>query len=439
VLFIEKYLAHCSTFEILATGGNILKKLTILSLSVILTLHSYGLTLDGMIKDVERRGYSSEFKEFEKNRLDIEEIKINRINRDGIDLEAQSDYSDYSGSKDFDSTLSAKYDFFKYYAEYNHQTGETDEELIGVEKDLKDLFFSERKYSSNIFSYDKKYRLNLEEEKVQEEILGLITLYQKYMDTKLELELKEKLHPKLLKDMEKLKKDVEIGTGTEFDYRYSEMLVENSGSDIKQLKDDIAKLKVDFYDLYKIDTLGSEIENLSDVEELGKESFSSIGEREVENAQLLFEKSKENYRYSKYDSKWPSITAGTFFDAASDGWLVSLGFTKTLFEYDDTSNLYQVEIQELELEKNKKVEESKNLKKDFENRYFSLMKELKNLERENMLFKMKYEIYKMRYEQGSDSYINYAEKYDEYIENSIDLERKRNEVNALIYEIKYRR
>ncbi|WP_372713803.1 hypothetical protein, partial [Ilyobacter sp.] len=107
--------------------------------------------------------------------------------------------------------------------------------------------------------------------------------------------------------------------------------------------------------------------------------------------------------------------------------------------YDDTSNLYQVEIQELELEKNKKVEESKNLKKDFENRYFSLMKELKNLERENMLFKMKYEIYKMRYEQGSDSYINYAEKYDEYIENSIDLERKRNEVNALIYEIKYRR
>ncbi|WP_319201817.1 TolC family protein [uncultured Ilyobacter sp.] len=416
-----------------------MKKLTILSLSMILSLHSYALTLDEMIKDVEKRGYSKEFKEFEENRLEIEKIKIDRINRDGIDLEAESDYSDSDDGKEFDSSLTATYDFFKYYAEFDHEDGESEEELFGVEKDLRDIFYSEKKYSSAVFSYDKDYRLNIEEETIEEEVLGLITLYQNYMDKKLELELKEKLHPRLVKDMENLKKEVEIGTGTEFDYRYSEMLVENSISDIEQLKKDIEKLKVDFYDLYKVDTLDEEIENLAEIPNLEKEDFNGIGERSVENSKLLIEKSKENYKYSKYENKWPSLTAGTFYDTVSDGWVVSLELSKTLFEYDDTSNLYQLEIQELELERDREVENSKNLKKDFENQYYTLVKDLQNLERENKLFEMKYEIYKMKYEQGSDSYINYAEKYDEYVENSVELERKRNELNALIYEIKYRR
>ncbi len=52
---------------------------------------------------------------------------------------------------------------------------------------------------------------------------------------------------------------------------------------------------------------------------------------------------------------------------------------------------------------------------------------------------MKYEIYRLKYEQGSESYIDYIEKYDEYVENSIDLKKKNNELNALIYEIRYRR
>ncbi|WP_319370654.1 hypothetical protein [uncultured Ilyobacter sp.] len=416
-----------------------MKKVTLVFLFMALALHSYSLSLDDMINYVEKRGYSNEFKEFEEKRLNIEETKIDRIKRDGIVLEANSDYADYDDSKEFDSTFSATYDFYKYSAEYNNHTGETEKELFGVEKDLKDIFFSERKYKIYIFSHDKKYRLNFKEEKVEEEVIGLITLYQKYMDTKLELELKEKLHPKLIKDMENLKKAVDIGTGTEFDYRYSEMLVQNSKSDIKQLKDDIEKIKSDFYDLYKVDTTGKDIEKFSETQNSEEINFDSIGERDLENAGFLLEKSKENYKYSKYDNKWPNLTAGTFYDTVSNGWLVSLGFRKTIFEYDDESYLYQVEIQELELEKEKQVEKSKNLKKDFENRYFSLAKELENLKRENLLFEMKYEIYKMRYEQGTDSYINYAEKYDEYIESSIELEKKRNELNALIYEIKYRR
>lgn len=414
-----------------------MKKISILFLSLSLALQVHAMTLDDMIKTLQTKGYSNSFKELETDRLNIEETKVNLIDRDGVDIDADSEY--YNDSEKFDSSLSAQYDIFKYSADYNHATGETEKELIGIEKELKDIFFSDREYETNIFSYDKKYRLNIENEEVEEEILAVISLYQTYMDTKLELDLKEKLHPGLLSDMEKLKKEFELGSGTEFDYMYSQMLVDNSTTDIKQLKIDIEKLKVDFYDLYKIDLTGKEVEYFPPAEKLEKETFENIGKRDLENSDLMLEKSKENYRYSKYDNKWPDITAGTFYDTVDDQVVLSLELEKTLFEYDDTSDLYEVEINELELEKEKTLNEVENLRKDFENRYSSLLKEVENFKRENIISKRKYEIYKLKYEQGSESYTDYIEKYDEYVENSISLEKKNNELNALIYEIKYRR
>ncbi len=306
-----------------------MKKLTPLLL-FFLTFQAYGLSLDDMISEIQNRGYSKEFRQFEEDRLEIEGTKIDLINRDGIDLEAQSDYLE-DESREFDSTLSAKYDLFKYSAEYNHENGDTEKELIGIEKELKDIFFSERKYKSTVFSYDKKYRLNLQEEKIEEEVISLISLYKEYMDTKLELELKEKLRPGLVNDMKKLQKELELGSGTEFDYKYSQMLVDNSSADIKQLMDDLEKLKTDFYELYKIEVSGKDIENFKDIENLKKSSFQNIGERDVENSMFLLEKSRENYKYSKYDNKWPDITAGTFYDSVNDGWLISLGLNQKTF------------------------------------------------------------------------------------------------------------
>jgi hypothetical protein len=402
-----------------------------------MTLQVYSINLDEMIKTVQTKGYSNDFKEFEKNRLNIEERKVNLTDRDGVDIDASSDY--YNDSEEFDSSLSAQYDIFKYSAEYDHTTGETEEELIGIEKELKDIFFSDRKYATNIFSYDKKYRLNLENEKIEEDILAVISLYKTYMDTKLELDLKEKLHPGLVTDMKKLKKEFELGVGTEFDYMYSQMLVENSITDIKQLQNDIKKLRFDFLELYKIDCSGEEIEDFTPYEKIGKENFVNIGKREIENSELLLDKSKENYKYSTFDNKWPDITAGTFYDTVDDQVVVSLELEKTLFEYDDTSHLYEVEIDELEKEKEKISNEINNLRKNYENKYFNLLKEVENLRRENIISEKKYEIYKLKYEQGTESYTDYIEKYDEYVENSITLKKKNNELNALIYEIKYRR
>jgi hypothetical protein len=402
-----------------------------------MTLQVYSINLDEMIKTVQTKGYSNDFKEFEKNRLNIEERKVNLTDRDGVDIDASSDY--YNDSEEFDSSLSAQYDIFKYSAEYDHATGEIEEELIGIEKELKDIFFSDRKYATNIFSYDKKYRLNLENEKIEEDILAVISLYKTYMDTKLELDLKEKLHPGLVTDMKKLKKEFELGVGTEFDYMYSQMLVENSITDIKQLQNDIKKLRFDFLELYKINCSGEEIEDFTPSEKIGKENFVNIGKREIENSELLLDKSKENYKYSTFDNKWPDITAGTFYDTVDDQVVVSLELEKTLFEYDDTSHLYEVEIDELEKEKEKISNEINNLRKNYENKYFNLLKEVENLRRENIISEKKYEIYKLKYEQGTESYTDYIEKYDEYVENSITLKKKNNELNALIYEIKYRR
>lgn len=166
--------------------------------------------------------------------------------------------------------------------------------------------------------------------------------------------------------------------------------------------------------------------------------INNIGERDLENIGLQREQAKENYTYSRYENKWPDINAGTFWDTVSDGWLVSLELNKTLFEYDDTSELYLVEKERLDVEYDKRTGEVAGIRREYENRYNSLVRDRDNLTRQQEVDEMKYNIYKLMYEQGTKSYIDYVEKYDDYVDTSIALDKKSNELDALIYEIKYK-
>lgn len=413
-----------------------MKKKYLLFFIILCSVNSFGVTLDDLIGELESDGYSREFKELEIKDLNIEEEKINLIDRDGVDLSGDSYYFDDDNGKEFESSVSAKYDFLKYEGTYDHENGRTDRELFGVEKNLKDLLYSERSYRTNLFQYQREYRLNLEKERLEEDIIGLIELYRSYMDTLLELQLRETLLPSLESEYEVNKKHFEVGTGTEVDYKYSRVRFLNAKADIEQLEKDLAKLRLDFYEDYKVSLGEREIKKVQ--MEFSENYIGNIGTRDLENIRLLKDEASENYSYSKYDNKWPDLNAGSYWDTVSDGWLLSLGFNKTLFEYDDTSDLLLVEKERLQVEYLQKQNEVAGLQRNYENRYASLTKESESLRRQQEVDEMKYEIYKLMYEQGTKSYIDYVEKYDDYVDSSIALDKKVNELDALIYEIKYK-
>ncbi len=412
-----------------------MKKLALFFL-VSCSMNIFAVTLDDLIFELESGGYSRKFRELEIKGLDIEEKKINLIDMDGIELSGESSYFDDSSGREFDSSLTTKYDIFKYQGSYNHEDGRTERELVGVEKNLKDIFYSERSYRNTVFQYEREYRLNLEKERLEEDIVGVIGLYRIYMDTLLELKLKNDLLPGLESEYEAIKKHYEVGTGTEVDYRYSQVRVVNARNEIRQLEEDLEKIREDFHENFRINLGEREIQRME--VSLSPTYINSIGERDLENIVLQREQAKENYTYSRYENRWPDINAGSYWDTVSDGWLLSLELNKTLFEYDDTSELFLVEKERLGVEYDKKAGEVAGIRRDYENRYNSLVRERDNLTRQQEVDEMKYNIYKLMYEQGTKSYIDYVEKYDDYVDTSIALEKKSNELDALIYEIKYK-
>jgi hypothetical protein len=412
-----------------------LKKLGIFAGALLICFPSYGSTLDQLIIQLKQDGYSAKYRSLEQKLLTIENKKIELFNKDGIDLSG-SVIDDLNGGRT-KGDVSASYDFFKYEGTYDAEYDGENKQLFGVEKNLKDIFYGDRKYSQNLFTIDEIIRLNSEDERMDEEIISLIDLYKTLIDKRLELKLKKGLLPSLEADASKLEIGFNTGQSSELDYKYSKMSLRNTNNDIEQLNLDLIQIEKTFETKFNLKIYSKK--NYTKLEELNISDINNIGDRSLENIDLAIDMVKENKKYSTYDTKWANLSAGTFYDVKNNGWLMRISFDKTLFEYDDTSATYEIEKERLKMEKQKLIKSLKNQKDEYFNQYNSLLKEIVNLRLQDEVDEMTYKIYKLNYKQGNETYINYIEKYEDYVINSIELEKKENELTAFIYEMQYRR
>jgi len=414
-----------------------LKKLGLL-VAVLLTCSlSYSMTLDDLVLQLEQNGYSAKYRTLEQKQLSIDNEKIERIDRDGIDLKGSGKFTDDMNGERSSGLISASYDYFKYEGEYNEEYNGENKQFVGLEKNLKDIFYGDRKYNKNLFTIDEVTRLNFEDQRMEGEIISLIDTYKALMDTRLELKLKKVLLPSLEADALKLEIGFNTGQSSNLDYKYSKMRLKNLNNDIDQLNLDLIQIEKTFETVFNL-KIYSDIQ-YSKLEKLYSSDINNIGDRSLEYIDLSIEKVEENKKYSIYNTSWPNLNAGTFYDVKNDGWMVRLSIDKTLFEYDDTSATYEVEKERLEMEKKKLEKKLENLKNEYLNQYHFLLKEVTNLKLQKEVDEMTYNIYKLNYEQGNETYINYMEKYEDYIVNSIELEKKENELTAFIYEMQHRR
>ena len=409
-----------------------MKKLGLLVGALLICSQSYGTTLDQLIVQLKQNGYSTKYRVLEQKQLSIDSKKIEKIDRDGIDINGSTEFTNDSDEKSYTGTVSASYDFFKYESKYND-----DEQLFGVEKNLKDILYGDRKYNRNLFTIDEVVRLNSEDDRMEEETLSLIDTYKTLMDTRLELKLKKSLLPSLEADAAKLEKGFNTGQSSKLDYKYSMMSLTNLNNDIDQLNLDLIQIEKTFETVFNL-KIDSEIEYMK-LNKLTPNDISNIGSRSLENIDLSIDKVEEDKKYSAYDTKWPDLYAGTFYDVQNDDWLVRFSIDKTLFEYDNTTATYEVDKERLQMEKEKLEKDLENQRNEYFNEYNFLIKEITNLKLQEKVDEMAYKIYKLNYEQDNETYINYIEKYEEYIMSSIELEKKENELTAFIYEMKYRR
>jgi outer membrane efflux protein len=414
-----------------------LKKLGLLAAALLICSQSYGATLDELIVQLEQNGYSTKYRVLEQKQISIDNKKIERIDRDGIDLNGSGKFTDDMNGERSSGLVSASYDFLKYEGEYDEEYNGENKQLLGLEKNFKDIFYGDRKYNRNLFTMDEVIRLNFEDQRMEGEIISLIDTYKTLMDTRLELKLKKGLLPSLEADAVKLERGFDTGQSSKLDYKYSKMRLKNLNNDIGQLNLDLIQIEKTFETVFNL-KIYSEIK-YTRLKKLYTSDINNIGDRSLENIDLSIEKAEENKKYSAYDTNWPDINAGTFYDVKNDGWLVRLSIDKTLFEYDNTTATYEVEKERLEMEKQRLEKSLENLKNEYFNRYNFLVKEIANLKLQKEVDEMTYKMYKLNYEQGNETYINYIEKYEDYIINSIELEKKENELTAFIYEIQYRR
>lgn len=414
-----------------------MKKLGLLVGALLICSQSYGSTLDQLIVQLKQDGYSTKYRALEEKQLFVDNKKIERIDIDGIDINGSGSIVDDTNGGRTTGDISATYDYFKYEGTYDDEYSGENKQLFGIEKNLKDIFYGDKKYSQNIFTLDEIIRLNSEDERMEEEIISLISVYKNLIDTRLELKLKKSLLPSLEADAAKLEIGFNTGQSSKLDYKYSKMTLQNLNNDIEQLNLDIIQIEKSFEKEFNLE-ISSQIE-YTKLEELNFSDIDNIGDREIENIDLAIDKVEENKKYSTYDSKWADLNAGIFLDANNNGGLVRISFDKTLFEYDDTSATYEIEKERLQMEKEKSKKDIENKKDEYFNEYDSIMKDVINLRLQNEVDDMTYEIYKLNYEQGNETYINYIEKYEDYIINSVALEKKENELTAFIYEMQYRR
>lgn len=288
----------------------------ILLFFLILTSLSYSaqetLSIDEALNRVGNDRGSYEFKKFQNSQegtnIKIKDNKLGDFN--GVTLSSGYNISENNFEdrpRKYDRTFQNKATYGPFFVNYNYVQSERSYVSFGVEKNLKDIFYS--KYNSNL----KINNLQLEQNKIsydkeiQTKKINLVSLYQDILNTQNELEYKKKAYEHYRVDLEKFRKSYELGASPKINLESAELEAEDSKLQIDILD---TKLK-SLYDIGKTDyNIDFENYKLLDFVE-NNENIDSIlntyMKDEVEELRLSLSMAEERKSYSNYDRYMPDL------------------------------------------------------------------------------------------------------------------------------------
>ena len=406
------------------------------------SLISYGknIKLDDMLKTLEKKSYEREIFDLEQKKNLSKEKYYNLDNYNGVGGEISTDY-DYEEDKIKSNGRVSYGDFYLDLSKdkINSQKNSDTDVIIGVNKSLKDMFYSKSDSEIKKLEYSKKnteysYYDDLETKKI-----SLINLYEEYKNNEFEIKLKTNNLTRLKSEEKILKKSYELGATPKIDLDTLQTSRNNLEIELKYLKENIKKIKNRFLYEFGIDISKDQLMDIEIPKVNISDFISNIGERKISRLGLEKEITKENIKYLKYSNKIPEVLVGVEHQERNNGYSdenrVFLKLSKDIFYYDINLENEKITLnqQEINIQKEKEINISKKL--EVEENCNNLYKNYLVNKNKAELEKNKYEIINLKYKLGDVTYVDVMDVFDDYLNYQVAAEKAKNLFNGYIYEI----
>lgn len=406
------------------------------------SLISYGknIKLDDMLKTLEEKSYEREIFDLEQKKNLSKEKYYNLDNYNGVRGEISTDY-DYEEDKIKSNGRVSYGDFYLDLSKdkINSQKNSDTDMIIGVNKSLKDMFYSKSDSEIKKLEYSKKnteysYYDDLETKKI-----SLINLYEEYKNNEFEIKLKTNNLTRLKSEEKILKKSYELGATPKIDLDTLQTSRNNLEIELKYLKENIKKIKNRFLYEFGIDISKDQLMDIEIPKVNISDFISNIGERKISRLGLEKEITKENIKYLKYSNKIPEVLVGVEHQERNNGYSdenrVFLKLSKDIFYYDINLENEKITLdqQEINIQKEKEINISKKL--EVEENCNNLYKNYLVNKNKAELEKNKYEIINLKYKLGDVTYVDVMDVFDDYLNYQVAAEKAKNLFNGYIYEI----
>ena len=407
------------------------------------------LTIDEALSRVGNNKESYEFKSFEKTKeatdIRIKDNKLGDFN--GVTISSSYNITENNfedRDRKYDKTFQNKASYGPFFVNYNFVERDRSYVSYGVEKNLKDVFYS--KYKSNIKVYDYQQELNKisYDKTIENKKINLVNLYNDILNTKNELEYRRKAYEHYKVDLDKFKKSYELGASPKINLESAELEAEDSKLQIDILE---TKLK-SLYEIgktdYNIDFENYKLVDFIDNNESIEKLLANYMEKDIAELKLNLSVAEERKKYSNYDRHMPDLylayervdrnLRGDRYYRDQD--IFSIRFSKKLFSTDSDYKLSELEVENLKNDLNEKIRVINAEKIKLKTEYYELSKLLSIASKKSQLAYKKYLIKEKEYELSRASYLDVIDEYNKYLSLEIENKRAKNTLNSFIYKLK---
>ena len=426
------------------------KKLVFFLLMVSISSFSQeSLTIDEALNRVGNNRESYEFKSFEnkKEATDIR-IKDNKLGDfNGVTISSSYNITENNfedRERKYDKTFQNKASYGPFFMNYNFVERDRSYVSYGVEKNLKDVFYS--KYKSNIKVYDYQEELDkiAYDKTIENKKINLVNLYNDILNAKNELEYRRKAYEHYKVDLDKFKKSYELGASPKINLESAELEAEDSKLQIDILE---TKLK-SLYEIgktdYNIDFENYKLVDFIDNNEGIDRLLANYMEKDVAELKLNLSVAEERKKYNNYDRYMPDLylayervdrnLRGDRYYRDQD--IFSIRLSKKLFSTDSDYKLSELEVENLKNDLNEKIRIINAEKIKLKAEYYELSKLFSIASKKSQLAYKKYLIKEKEYELSRASYLDVIDEYNKYLSLEIENKRAKNTLNSFIYKLK---
>ena len=413
-----------------------LKKTSIISLFVLISILNYSKSLDDTIKEYEQKSYTRKINELNLRMYDSKNKEYKKGEWNEISITSNNNYSKINISEGITNENVIKYGMLYYRNGYDFSNNKFLSNKVGISKTLNDLIYNDYKYNLEVNNLEKEKQKITNETAKNLEIRNLIDLYKNYKNKEYELEQGKISLEGKKKDYTILQKKYEIGYASKYDYDLAEYEYKVKQLEVDNLEKEL-KIYGEQFILYNV-ALNSN-DKLDDLKtiELKKEDFYNLRLSEADSLKIDSELNSLNTKKQTFDYKYPKVTADANYDFETKNATVGIGITKIFKVQNSTIESLKIESDKLKEEYNQKKNELiSNVGQQMIN--YTTLQTNEIIKRKAVEITGKdYEIFKKKYELGTDSFANYVDKRNTYEKAKIDYVIAKNELAAFTQQIKY--